>query len=60
VFLYLFDKYFLVLQIICQQSDKIAEMAAVMQKVIQVDENNAVHEEELLTRLATENKVSGS
>ncbi|KAF4523073.1 hypothetical protein B566_EDAN003085 [Ephemera danica] len=43
-------------QVICRQSDKIAEMAAVMQRAIQLDENNAVKEEELLTRLATENK----
>ena len=40
------------------RADKICEMANVMQKSIQIDEENMAKEQELMARLATENKVS--
>ena len=39
------------------RADKICEMANVMQKSIQIDEENMAKEQELMARLATENKV---
>ena len=40
------------------RADKICEMANVMQKSIQIDEENMAKEQELMARLITENKVS--
>ena len=40
------------------RADKICEMANVMQKSIQIDEENMAKEQELMARLVTENKVS--
>ena len=41
-----------------ERADKICEMANVMQKSIQIDEENMAKEQELMARLVTENKVS--
>lgn len=49
--------YYYTFQLIQEQSDKICEMAAVMNKAIQLDEKTIHKEEELLSRLTTENKV---
>lgn len=43
-------------KVICEQSNKICEMAAVMRKSAEIDEQRALEERELVTRLATENK----
>ncbi|XP_047004377.1 FGFR1 oncogene partner 2 homolog isoform X2 [Schistocerca americana] len=43
-------------KVICEQSNKICEMAAVMRKSAEIDEQKALEERELVTRLATENK----
>ena len=39
------------------RADKICEMANVMQKSIQIDEDSVAKEQELMSRLITENKV---
>ena len=39
------------------RADKICEMANVMQKSIQIDEQSINKEQELMARLVTENKV---
>ena len=39
------------------RADKICEMAIVMQKSIQIDEQSINKEQELMARLVTENKV---
>ena len=41
-----------------EKNEKICEMASVMHKAIMMDEEAAAREQELLTRLVTENKVS--
>ena len=43
-----------------ERADKICEMANVMQKSIQIDDENLAKEQELLARLITENKVRNS
>ena len=45
-------------QVLQERADKICEMANVMQKSIQIDEENMAKEQELMARLVTENKVS--
>ena len=46
------------LQLICDQSDKICEMAAVMERAAETDDKGALDEQELVSKLSTENKVS--
>jgi hypothetical protein len=48
----------LFLQLLQERADKICEMASVMQKSVQIDEENQAREQELMSRLVTENKVS--
>jgi hypothetical protein len=48
----------ILLQLICEQSDKICEMAAVMEKAAETDDKRAFSEQELVSKLTTENKVS--
>ncbi|XP_066999705.1 FGFR1 oncogene partner 2 homolog isoform X2 [Anabrus simplex] len=43
-------------KIICEQADKICEMAAVMERAAEIDEKRALEEQELISRLTTENK----
>lgn len=43
-------------KVLQDRADKICEMANVMQKSIQIDEENMAKEQELMARLATENK----
>lgn len=45
-------------QFICEQSDKICEMAAVMEHAAETDDKRAFSEQELVSKLTTENKVS--
>ena len=45
-------------QLLQERADKICEMASVMQKSVQIDEENQAREQELMSRLITENKVS--
>ena len=45
-------------QVLQDRADKICEMANVMQKSIQIDEDSVKKEQELMARLVTENKVS--
>ncbi len=40
-----------------EKTDQICEMASVMQKSIQIDEEAATKEQEVRSRLLTENKV---
>ena len=47
----------LFLQLLQERADKICEMANVMQKSIQIDDDSLAKEQELLARLITENKV---
>ena len=49
--------YFL-LQLLQDRADKICEMASVMNQSIQIDEERYAKEQELMSRLLTENKVS--
>lgn len=44
-------------QVLQDRVDKICEMANVMQKSIQIDEQSLAKEQELMARLVTENKV---
>lgn len=48
----------ILLQFICEQSDKICEMAAVMEHAAETDDKRAFSEQELVSKLTTENKVS--
>ncbi|XP_023716910.1 FGFR1 oncogene partner 2 homolog [Cryptotermes secundus] len=43
-------------QLICEQSDKICEMAAVMEHAAETDDKRAFSEQELVSKLTTENK----
>lgn len=43
-------------QLICEQSDKICEMAAVMERAADADDKGALDEQELVSKLSTENK----
>ena len=54
----LFDIFDFFLQMLQDRADKICEMANVMQKSIQIDEESINKEQELMARLVTENKVS--
>ena len=45
-------------QLLQERADKICEMASVMQQSVQIDEENQAREQELMSRLMTENKVS--
>ena len=45
-------------QLLQERADKICEMANVMQKSIQIDDESLAKEQELLARLITENKVN--
>jgi hypothetical protein len=45
-------------QLLQDRADKICEMALVMQKSVQIDEENQAREQELMSRLITENKVT--
>ena len=47
-----------IFQILQDRADKICEMANVMQKSIQIDEESINKEQEILARLVTENKVT--
>ena len=49
--------YFL-LKLLQDRADKICEMASVMNQSIQIDEERYAKEQELMSRLLTENKVS--
>ena len=49
---------FLGFQLLQDRADKICEMALVMQKSVQIDEENQAREQELMSRLITENKVN--
>ena len=51
-------QYRVIFQILQDRADKICEMANVMQKSIQIDEQSINKEQELMARLVTENKVS--
>ena len=51
-------QYRVIFQILQDRADKICEMANVMQKSIQIDEESINKEQELLARLVTENKVT--
>ena len=44
-------------QILQERADKICEMASVMNQSILIDEERQAHEQELVSRLLTENKV---
>ncbi|XP_021924444.1 FGFR1 oncogene partner 2 homolog isoform X3 [Zootermopsis nevadensis] len=44
-------------KLICEQSDKICEMAAVMEQAAETDDKIAFSEQELISKLTTENKV---
>ena len=46
-----------VFQLLQERADKICEMAGVMQRSVQIDEENQAREQELMSRLITENKV---
>jgi hypothetical protein len=48
----------MLLQLICEQSDKICEMAAVMEHAADTDDSRAFSEQQLVSKLTTENKVS--
>ena len=52
--------FFSIFQLLQDRADKICEMANVMQKSIQIDDENLAKEQELLARLITENKVRNS
>ena len=52
--------FFFNFQLLQDRADKICEMANVMQKSIQIDDENLAKEQELLARLITENKVRNS
>lgn len=43
-------------RVVCEQADKICEMAAVMEKAADIDEKRTLQEQELMSRLSTENK----
>ena len=44
-------------QLLQEKTDQICEMAGVMTKSIQIDDENSVREQEVRDRLLTENKV---
>ena len=46
-----------IFQLLQERADKICEMASVMQRSMQIDEENQAREQELMSRLITENKV---
>ena len=46
------------LKLLQDRADKICEMASVMNQSIQIDEERYAKEQELMSRLLTENKVS--
>ena len=47
-----------IFQLLQERADKICEMASVMQRSMQIDEENQAREQELMSRLITENKVN--
>ena len=49
---------YLLFKLLQDRADKICEMASVMNQSIQIDEERYAKEQELMSRLLTENKVS--
>ena len=45
-------------QLLAERTEKVCEMAGVMKEAVRVDDEDCSRQQELLSRLATENKVS--
>ena len=44
-------------QLLAERTEKVCEMAGVMKEAVRVDDEDCSRQQELLSRLATENKV---